>query len=276
MPALGSSPLHLFGHALLGLLALKWCVVQAAGGIVEVDLVFPRNETYRLGNIPILFAVRNSPLAVPLTMDIMWTVWETSPNMLLTDSGIRELHCDELGKTDPFFTVERANPAKTTDAEATWVLLWDVLAHNCTATGASPGIGQLTTQHQQQLTFTTKKGAQEPDLLQGTAACARSPGITFNVTDTRSIAARLNYGRASCNVLAQGDPPAADVCALDLGPAVAATMAGSPMHPHWCSSAISTTSPTPSTNAAAPAAPAAHVAGLVWLAFLASLVGMMV
>ena len=41
--------------------------VQAAGGIVEVDLVFLRNETYRLSAIPILFAVWNSPLAVPLT-----------------------------------------------------------------------------------------------------------------------------------------------------------------------------------------------------------------
>ncbi|KAG7284954.1 hypothetical protein NEMBOFW57_009570 [Staphylotrichum longicolle] len=216
MPALGSSPLYRFGHALLGLLALKSCVVQAAGGIVEVDLVFPRNETYRTGNIPILFAVRNSPLAVPLTMHIGWTVWETSPNKLLTDYGIRELHCDELGKTDPFFTVERANPAKTTDAQATWVLLWSVLSANCTAAGGISQLGQS-----QQLAFTTKKGAQEPDLLQGTAACARSPGITFNVTDTIGIAGSSNYGRASCNVLAPGDPPAADVCALELGPAVA-------------------------------------------------------
>lgn len=270
MPALGSSPLRLLGQALLGLLALKPCVVQAAGGIVEVDLVFPRNETYRTGNIPILFAVRNSPLAVPMTIHIGWTLWETSPNKLLTDSGIRELHCDELGKTDPFFTVERANPAKTTDAEATWVLLWSVQSQNCTAAGGVSQLGQS-----QQLAFTTKKGAQEPDLLQGKAACARSPGITFNVTDTIGIAGSSNYGRASCNVLAPGDPPAADVCALELGPAVAATMSERPMDPHWCSSAISTTSPTPSTNAAAPAAPAAHVAGPVWLAFLVSLVGVM-
>ena len=126
MTTLGSSPLRLFGQALLGLLALQSCGiavggagVQAAGGIVEVDLVFPRNDTYRPGSIPFLFAVRNSPLAVPLTMHIGWTLWESSGNKTKTASGDRELLCDELGQTDPFFTAERVNPAKTTDSEAT-------------------------------------------------------------------------------------------------------------------------------------------------------------
>ena len=81
MTTLGSSPLRLFGQALLGLLALQSCGfavggvgVQAAGGIVEVDLVFPRNETYRTSAIPILFAIQNSALAVPLTLRISWTL----------------------------------------------------------------------------------------------------------------------------------------------------------------------------------------------------------
>ena len=284
MPALGSGspPLRLLGQALLGLLTLQSCVVQAAGGIVEVDLVFPRNETYRPGNIPILFAVRNSPLAVPLTMHVSWTLWEDSPNKLLTDSGIRELLCDELGQTDPFFTVESVDPAKTTNAEATWVLLWDVLSHNCTAQGnrsrANPldeGISEFT--QSRRLTFTTKKGAQEPDLLQGTAACARSPSITFNVTETIPFYAGSNFGRGSCNVLAPGPPPAADACAVALGPAVAATMAQRPKDDLWCDSVGSKTTPTPTPNAAAPAAPpAAHVAGPVWPAFLVSMVGVTV
>ena len=126
-----------------------------------MDLVFPRNETYRPGSIPILFAVRNSPLAVPLTMHIGWTLWESSGNKTKTASGDRELLCDELGQTDPFFTAEHANPAKTTDSEATWVLPWNVQSQNCTVAQNHSWISQLL--QSQQVTFTTKKGAQEPE-----------------------------------------------------------------------------------------------------------------
>ncbi len=60
-----------------------------------------------------------------------------------------------------------------------------------------------------QLLFTTKKDAPAADVLQGTDACVRSPGVTHNVTDTVSIPAYLNQGRDSCNVLSPGPPPAA-------------------------------------------------------------------
>ena len=275
MTTLGSSPLRLFGQALFGLLALQSCGfavggvgVQAAGGIVEVDLVFPRNETYRPGSIPILFAVRNSPLAVPLAMSIGWTLWESSPNKTMMDSGSRPLLCDALGQTDPFFTAERVDPAKTTNYEATWVLLWSVQSQNCSGSGISQLL-QL-----QQLTFTTQKGAQEPDVLQGTAACARSPGVTFNVTDTVPVLTSQNMGQGECNVLAPGPPPAADVCALAIGPSVAAIM-NKTADQLFCYSVTSTATPTPSTNAAGPGPAAAHVAGSTWLAFLVSAVGVM-
>ena len=120
--------------------------------------------------------------------------------------------------------------------------------------------------------FTTKKGAQEPDLLQGTATCACPPGIVFNVTDTIPFYAGHNFGRASCNVLVPGSPPAADVCAVEIGPAVAATMAKT-TDEMFCYSVTSTATPTPRTNAAA--ALVAHVAGPTWLAFLVSMVGVM-
>ncbi len=275
MTTLGSSPLRLFGQTLLGVLALQSCGfdvggfgVEAASGIVEVDLVFPRNETYRPGAIPLLFAVQNSALAVPLTMRIGWTLWEDSGNRTKTAGGSRHLLCDELGQTDPFFSAESVDPAVTTNYEATWVLLWNVQSQNCTGSQKGSQISHLL--QQQQVTFTTKQGAQEPDLQQGTAACTRSPGIAFNVTDTLSIYAPLNEGRATCNVLAPGPPPAANVCAIAIGPAVAATMTKQAPE-FWCDSVTATATSTPTTNAAA----AAHVAGSTWLASLVSVVGVM-
>ncbi len=278
MPTRGSSPLRVLGQALLGLLTLQSCgiVVQAAGGIVEVDLVFLRNDTYRPGRIPILFAVRNSALAVPFTMHIIWHLYEMSGNLTKGDGDYRILLCDELGQTDPFFTAEAVSTSATTANEATWTLVWNVQSQNCS--GSDDGeISQLL--QQRRITFTTKQGAQEPDVLQGTAACARSPGITFNVTETRGIAPYDNFGRASCNVLAPGPPPAADVCALSVGSAAAATMAAKTSDFYWCASATSAATSTPTTNAAAGRGPgpaaAAHLAGSTWLAFLFSVVGAM-
>ncbi len=270
MPTQGSSPLRVLGQTLLGLLALQSCVgVQAASGIVEVDLVFPRNDTYRPGRIPFLFAIRNSALAVPLAMEITWGLYEVSGNMTKGDGFSRTLRCDELGQVDPFFTAEGVSTSATTASEAMWTLVWNVQSQNCSATD---GADVTQTLLQRRVTFTTKKGAQEPDLLQGTAACARSQGITFNVTGTRAVTPSRNFGRKTCNVLAPDPPPEANVCALSLGSAEAATMAAITSDALWCASPTSAATTTPTTNAAAGRGPgpaaAAHLAGSTWLAFL--------
>ncbi len=249
--------LRLLGQALVALLVMHFCrsaSVQAA--IVEVDLVFPRNDTYRPGPVPILFAIQNSALAVPLTLDVTWQVWDAVPvvpfedggNLTLVASGSHNLLCDQVGQSDPFFTTASAFTGFTTDRDGEWVILWSVHSHNCSVTENVTQISYLY--HPQYLFFTTKKGAQQPDVLQNTSACASSPGVTFNVTDTLPIAANLNYGRSSCNVLAPSPPPAANVCAIAMGPAVAA--AATKLTPDYsCESATSTAKSTPTHNAAA-------------------------
>src|SRR5207244_4320386 len=56
-------------HQLLCFLALPlWCAAQAAvPGVVEVDLIFPRNDTYApLPGMPIVFAIQNPQLVASL------------------------------------------------------------------------------------------------------------------------------------------------------------------------------------------------------------------
>jgi hypothetical protein len=271
MPTL-TSPLRLFGQALVGLLALQSCRFAGAGvqaAVVEVDLVFPRNDTYRPGAIPILFAVQNSALAVLLAMRVGWTVREYGGNHPV--SGYRGLLCDELAQSDPFFTTEGMDSALTTDSEATWNLVWHVQSQNCSVMDNDQQISQIL--QTRQLIFTTKKGAQQPDVLQGTGTCANSPGVTFNVTDTLPISARHNRGRGSCNVLAPGPFPVANVCAIAIGPAVAAT-ATKRTPQSFCTTATITT--TALDNAAARGAPLwAADAGSAWLALLLSVIGVM-
>ncbi|KAK4041928.1 hypothetical protein C8A01DRAFT_34038 [Parachaetomium inaequale] len=152
-------------------------------------------------------------------MHVGWTISEIGGNR--GTFGSLRLRCDELGQSDPFFTSEFMDWAQTTDSEATWNFIWDVQSQNCSGTDNYKQISQIL--QTRQVIFTTKKGAQQPDVLQGTSACARSPGVTFNVTDTMSIDASSNLGRDSCNVLAPGPSPVANVCAIAMGPAVAAT-----------------------------------------------------
>jgi hypothetical protein len=269
-----ASPMRLFGQALVGLLALQSCRFAGAGvqaAVVEVDLVFPRNDTYQPGRIPILFAVQNSALAVPLAMDVGWIIWEIGGNR--TAFGSRRLRCDELGQSDPFFTSEFMDSSKTTDNEGTWNLVWDVQSQNCSGKDNYKEIGQIL--HTRQLIFTTKKGAQQPDVLQGTSACDRSPGITFNVTDTMYISPSDNMGRDSCNVLAPGPSPIANVCAIAMGPAVVAT-ATKTTPQDFCESVGTTASSTTTAhgNAAARGAPLwAADTGSTLLALLFSVVG---
>ncbi|KAG7289802.1 hypothetical protein NEMBOFW57_006178 [Staphylotrichum longicolle] len=268
-------PLRLLGQALMGLLAVQSCCfagVQAA--VVEVDLVFPRNETYSTGPIPLLFAVQNSALAVPLAMSISWVIRDLDSGQRMA-TGSRTLHCDELGQTDPLLTHEYLDADKTTAAEATWFLIWNVQSQNCSREGNDTQISQIL--QQQKLRFTTKKGAPQPDLLQSTDACTRSQAATFNVTDTLPIEPSLNMGRGLCNVLAPGPFPPAHPCAIAMGPKVAAA-AVNLTRQSFCESVTppkSTSTPS-SGNAAARGAPlwTADAGSVMWLTSLMSAVSM--
>ncbi len=56
-------------------LACLGAVVDAAGGVLEVDMVFPRNETYApTDSMPIIFAFQNAELARYLHHQIHYSV----------------------------------------------------------------------------------------------------------------------------------------------------------------------------------------------------------
>lgn len=258
----------------MGLLALPSCKFGAGvqGAVVEVDLVFPRNDTYSTGSIPLLFAVQNSALAVPLAMHISWIMSDYGDDNRVV-FGSRSLLCDELGQTDPFLTHEYLNPDKTTAAEATWRLIWTVQSQNCSREGNATQISQILQQHA--VLFTTKKGAPQPDVLRGADACARSPAATFNVTDTLPIYASRNMGRDSCNVLAPGPFPSPNPCAIAMGPVVVAAAANLTRQSFCESVGPAKSTSTPLGNAAARGAPlwAADAGSTMWLASVLSAVG---
>lgn len=151
-------------------------------GIVEVDLIFPRNDTYGLAkSMPVIFTVQNPHLAEPLGLEIDWDIrrlgsWEEEDRIVKWG----HLHPEdfEYSSNDTFFRYERSYGLR--ELEGTWELFWNISTNNCTETEAYGRVWRNS------LVFSTKNGTQAPDPIAATgdSTCARSEGIVFNMTRT--------------------------------------------------------------------------------------------
>ena len=125
--------LRLLGRVLL---ALQACFLAARATVVEIDMIFPRNETYDPGPLlPVVFAIRNSAMAASLDMSIVWNIRQLAdPGVGGTGGGI-DLKKANFTGADPFFEVDYGLWLNGT--EQGWVILWDVAFDNCSGSNPS-------------------------------------------------------------------------------------------------------------------------------------------
>ncbi|KAI1764140.1 hypothetical protein GGR53DRAFT_334810 [Hypoxylon sp. FL1150] len=178
--------------------------------IVDVELIFPRNDTYAPANLtPIVFGIRNSQLAAPLDISFDWNLWNLDD---LDGPGIGGLfdlrNVNFSNVSDPYFAHEYTTQLNVT--EARWSLVWSMGSGNCSATPAADdgaaASGLSFYNRVRSVQFTTKKGAQQPDI----AAAATTDDdtctdnyFTFNVTGVLDTPITAKYdGRDTCAVLA--------------------------------------------------------------------------
>lgn len=157
-------------------------------GSVEVDLVFPRNESYTPPHyMPFIFAISNPSLATLLQSRIEYTVWNS--NDTTTQEGMRQDNTVASGNvslptTDPNFF--ETSPYLLHDfsakfkAEGEFAILWRLYWYSC-AQGSSNVTLNLWTGG---LLFSTtnSNSAQAVDLVTGTSngtACYGRPGRTI-------------------------------------------------------------------------------------------------
>jgi hypothetical protein len=158
-------------------------------GVVEVDVVFPRNDTYApTPYLPIVFGFQNTELASLLKFRIELHIWNITNGSIVDEGSFGDYHkYQDWGNTystDPFLIYNHYDNFNT---EGTWLLLWSLTCSNCTDVNPWEGTYFHGSMEQSStITFTTKKSAQEIDLVAATKDenCSEDQGIAINITET--------------------------------------------------------------------------------------------
>lgn len=220
----------------------KWLLIANVGpvksatqnktsGVVEVDLVFPRNETYAPTPLfPIVFAFQNSELASLLNAHISFEVWNWNNMSDTVVSTSYDLRWANFSSRDPYFEYRGFSRFNT---EGNWMLTWTVSHSSCTedsfpSLGGDGIIGNVSTSS---ILFTTKKSAQEVDLVAATnneKTCSEDLGLAINITDTVKVPAKVDWdGGETCAVVASSPTPTPDPCQVKIDSAVASSISSS-------------------------------------------------
>jgi hypothetical protein len=226
--------------SLVLLLAYLWAVVDAAG-VLEIDLLFPRNETYApRTRFPVVFALRNPHLAQHLKPEISWVILNASepPRHRLAEGIYRSWWTNETSH-EPYFLYDFPNLRGHEGPVhlgfwANWI--------SCNMSSSEPAFEVGGTDFWTlDIEFTIKSGGQSVDLVAATArndegTCAQ-PGVAINVTDeTRWVPYDVSnrFSNATCAVLASSSPtPTANPCQVEINSAAAESMWTS-LAADWC------------------------------------------
>jgi hypothetical protein len=191
--------------------------------VVEVDVIFPRNETYAPTPVfPLVFAIQNPAAASSIgPIDISWAIWKYGSDQLVPDhlfGGNQTL--DKTNSTDPHYINLWTARLNGTESAGTYGLWWQVWYYACSGKkGESPGIsaGSRTSN----FTFTIDPGAQQPNLAADLDACP-AQNATIVVTETWPVKGMSD--RDVCGVVSKARVDA-NPCAVKLDSAAAASIA---------------------------------------------------
>ena len=184
-----------------------WSSAQTFPSIAEVDLLFPRNDTYApTALMPTVFAIQNPAVSVPLDLALEWHLYQlTDGNVTAVGTGF--ITKSYLTASTPGAYYEYSSLYNLTTMEGTWSLFWTISSVNCTQFPTSdtsiPGYTQGKAVY-----FTTKNGSQATDLVAATASdvCASAESFSFNVTGEETVSAGSGNSVTTCAVVAPMAP----------------------------------------------------------------------
>ncbi|EFQ99441.1 hypothetical protein MGYG_02453 [Nannizzia gypsea CBS 118893] len=203
--------------------------------VVEVDLIFPRNETYApIPLMPVVFAVQNFHAAKPLLLNFYYTldhVPYTQPRPLI---GLRHLQYANYTGSNTHFEYDWTS--KLNNTEGTWIFTWEWRAMNCSQPDEAPpethpGQGiplEIDTAGMRNiLYFTTKHGAKQPDLVAATQdnICAKSQAETANITEILDVPEYDDYhGTQTTCALLSTITPTPNPCGVKIDSSMASSI----------------------------------------------------
>jgi hypothetical protein len=217
------------------LLAAFMGTIINASGILEVDLVFPRNDTYAPTiNLPVVFAFQNAQQARYLNPTIQYLMWN-----LQTDNTSFTLSHDLGWKNwteDTYLAHEVMSfSGKESRYKVSWTLNWDSCDED--AFENPDRIPRMIHNRTTWATyFTIDNSAPKVDLVAATAnkACPGEYGVIINVTDkTMKVLSDVQWsGKArnndTCAVVSNSTPtPTPDPCLVHIDKAAVASIEAS-------------------------------------------------
>lgn len=232
---------------------------------VEVDLIFPHNDTYAPSTIfPIVFAFQNAALAPTLDPILELSVLQNGDVNSNVNYGPQlDLRNTNFSGSDPYYVYTfLSNINTTSDGTPTpYLLQWQFAAGNCSgpAAGTTNISGGFRTKN---VFFTIQDQAQTPNLTAsaGTSTCSNTSHFAFNVTGTLPVLdpAEQYAGHNTCAVFSDEQPmPPGNPCAVQLGSATASSISAAMTATICAGPAPSVSCPSSKKNAA----PRAHDPG---------------
>jgi len=197
---------------------------------VEVDLVFPRNDSFAPGQyLPIVFAIQNARAAPGLLFQLNAALYRDGANGTSTfigNQGLTRTNYSTTSGTEPYFVVLTTNITNST--EGRFGLLWEVMTTNCSATlveDQSPHNPTAQLSRFSNVTwFTLRNDARPPSLVTTPESCPVSMKA-FNVSSTVPVQREPgnSWEDPVCAVL--GDtPPQPSPCAVKIDSTVASSL----------------------------------------------------
>lgn len=196
-------------------------------GLVEIDLVFPRNETYNPSPLmPIVFSYRNTGLIPLLNPTVSYEFWPYNDNSGPGITGRQEVLVNHTS-TDPY--LKHSFYLFPFDTEGIWSLAFRVSWTNCYGGGSDFDPEQALRVNNTELgiIFTTKGPSKQIDLVAATnnQTCAAPAGVAINITgavDTQNE----GFEGDLCAVVTS-PPTEAESCAVTIGAAAASSISAS-------------------------------------------------
>lgn len=172
---------------------LLFCTGTAGGdktvstGVVELDLVFPRNETYNPSPLmPIIFSYRNIGLVPLLAPQITYEVWNYTNFSGHSVSDWQEVPLLNGSSSDPY--LQHSFYLFPFNTEGTWLLSAHFRWVNCFEddTGLYPKTALTVNETDFRIIFTTKGPSKQIDLVAATSDrnCSSPAGVAINITGT--------------------------------------------------------------------------------------------
>ncbi|KAH8880846.1 hypothetical protein GQ53DRAFT_832860 [Thozetella sp. PMI_491] len=169
-------------HVLLAALLVR-SAVATLPVTIEVDLIFPRNDTYApVAPMPIVWAVQGADGIPPLPHIIYWVIYDEhgrsihpNPPLNLKNSSFT---------TSPYFAVAYTDGMNVT--EGTWTLQWKWDMERCNNETNPHGFGSIGAV-ENTLVFSTRNGAKQPDIQPSDSRSCGSGPPALNITDINPV-----------------------------------------------------------------------------------------